>query len=276
MTGSYLLAGVSFRVDSHLPFADGRFAGYTYSGRPDVTVSLSVSDVIGVPQCAPTKLLPDKSVYMLHGGGCRLLFHEGERVYASSVCTSGAVSVTCLRGKENYFSSAKAIFAHIGFERTLALHGAVLLHASLVLTERGGILFSGPSGTGKTTQAMLLERSGAGRMINGDRAALRADGAPTAHGLPYSGSSDRFERGDAPVRAVVFPVKGAENKLDRVSPSEAFRMIYSECTAFPWDASAAASAADVISAVCKEVPVYRYTATKEPGSADYLRAELLC
>ncbi len=86
--------------------------------------------------------------------------------------------------------------------------------------EGEGILFSGPSGAGKSTQAELWRQYAGAQVINGDRSLIRpAD--TTVHGILYSGTSGICRNVSAPLRAIVLPVQGTEN---RVYPLSAARM----------------------------------------------------
>lgn len=58
----------------------------------------------------------------------------------------------------------------------LADAGMLVLHSAYIVTRQGeGILFSGPSGIGKSTQAALWQHYGAAQTVNGDRALVRKD-----------------------------------------------------------------------------------------------------
>lgn len=88
------------------------------------------------------------------------------------------------------FSETHNCFSHIGFEELLIGRDRLTLHASLVDSPYGGLLFSGVSGVGKSTQGDLWERFADASLINGDRPILRktSDGW-MASGSPYAGSS---------------------------------------------------------------------------------------
>lgn len=65
----------------------------------------------------------------------------------------------------------------------------LVLHSSYIVTRQGqGILFSGPSGIGKSTQAALWQRYAGAEIVNGDRALVRPD-TGTVSGVFYAGTS---------------------------------------------------------------------------------------
>jgi hypothetical protein len=59
------------------------------------------------------------------------------------------------------------------------LRGLEVLHASAVATAAGAVALLGPSGAGKTSLAIALERAGAGPLLADDVLALQRDGGET-------------------------------------------------------------------------------------------------
>lgn len=103
------------------------------------------------------------------------------------------VKIFYLKGNEEYFDDMNNSFFHSGWEQILLWKNRMILHASLIDTEYGGILFSGVSGSGKTTQAELWMKWEKTRQINGDRPILyRSDKEWLGCGSPYAGSSECY------------------------------------------------------------------------------------
>lgn len=95
-----------------------------------------------------------------------------------------------------------------------ACFDTLLLHASLVEFSGQGIVFTGYSGIGKTTQARLWNRFAGADIVNGDKVLLgRRDGRWYAYGLPWKGSSPYCLNRKLPLRAVVRLEKSGENTL---------------------------------------------------------------
>ena len=77
-------------------------------------------------------------------------------------------------------ASARVVLESAGLFDILADAGMLVLHSAYIVTRQGeGILFSGPSGIGKSTQAALWQRYGAAQTVNGDRALVRPGWLPT-------------------------------------------------------------------------------------------------
>lgn len=97
----------------------------------------------------------------------------------------------------------------------------LIFHASYIGCEGQGILFTAPSGTGKSTQAGLWQQYRGARIYNGDKAGVTLRDAPMAHGVPFSGTSGICENVSLPLRAIVVLSQAPENRIRRLPPSEA-------------------------------------------------------
>ena len=95
--------------------------------------------------------------------------------------------------RRNEFSNripVKTVLNSLGLEHLTAMEGGFVFHCSFVARDNGAILFTAPSGTGKSTQADLWRDFRNAEIINGDRAAVCVkEGRVFAEGIPFSGSS---------------------------------------------------------------------------------------
>lgn len=77
----------------------------------------------------------------------------------------------------------------------------ILLHGSFVEYNGNGIVFTGYSGIGKTTQAQLWKKHLGADIINGDKVFIRDfDDGVYAYGLPWKGSSPYCLNKKAPLK----------------------------------------------------------------------------
>ncbi|MDR0397082.1 MAG: hypothetical protein LBH66_07250 [Oscillospiraceae bacterium] len=122
------------------------------------------------------------------------------------------------------------------FEKMLLCHGVIMLHCSLIATERGGIAFTAPSQTGKSTQANLWRDHRGARIINGDRAILRAhpDGI-YAYGSPWAGSSEIYENERVKLSALVALAQSPVNTVRPLKHTEALQYILAGTSLPLWD-----------------------------------------
>ena len=123
-----------------------------------------------------------------------------------------------------------SVFRHLPLHHLLLKNDAVILHGSYILVNGDAIVFSAPSGTGKSTQAELWRKHRNAQIINGDRVLLRRTESDfTAGGIYYSGTSGICENVTAPLRAIVLISQELQSTAVKCSGSEAFTRLFREC-----------------------------------------------
>lgn len=177
---------------------------------------------------------------------------------------------------EEKFGTGEADFFCIAFERILMEEQAMILHAALVDTPYGGILFAGHSGAGKSTQADLWCRSGKGKLLNGDRPILKegADGF-FAYGSPYAGSSGCHLNESCRVRMIVFVKQAKTCQLKELSSVEKFRKVFGNLTVNLWDQEFVSKAGAFTQRMIEKVPIYEFQCTKESEAVTVLEQFLI-
>lgn len=153
-------------------------------------------------------------------------------------------------------------------EGLLLRHDGLLLHSSLVCHKGRGVLFSGPCGIGKSTQADLWNRTFGDKIINGDRAVVRlmADGF-YAGGSPWCGSSGIYCPDYIPIEAIILLRQGPENRMVPAIPKIAFRELYSQCIVHGWDRCFVDRVCGLLQALMDRIPVYCLTCVPEASAA---------
>ena len=175
-----------------------------------------------------------------------------------------------------FLSTSKAVVDLLGLESVMLHRHALLLHAAFIRSNGRGILFTAPSGTGKSTQASLWEKYMGAEILNGDRAGIRKIGDTWhAFGLPYAGSSNIYRNESAPLKALVLLRQAKENRISRISSAEAMRSIYPEITIHRWDPDFVAKALDLFLELCTDVPVYLLECLPDEGAVRTLEERLL-
>ncbi len=139
----------------------------------------------------------------------------------------------------------------------LAFYNAILLHASSVACNENGVLFTGFSGAGKTTQAKLWEKHVNADVINGDKAILREiDGNIYVCGLPWKGSSKYCLNKVAKLKGIVILRQANENQISRLNMLEATEKFMPHVFLPHWDNECLDKAIDTFEKILNNVPVY--------------------
>ncbi len=137
----------------------------------------------------------------------------------------------------------------------LAFFDVLLAHASLVEHNGSGVMFTGLSGVGKTTQAQLWNKYLSADIINGDKAFIRKNNDGFyAYGLPWKGSSEYCLNKKTPLKGIVVLRQSKENKIARLSLSA--EMLMPHIFLPHWDEKAVGKALDTFDKLVTAVPVY--------------------
>lgn len=186
------------------------------------------------------------------------------------------VDIWYLKGMEKFFSETGNCFFHIGWESVLLHERRFILHASCVDTPYGGILFAGPSGIGKSTQADLWCRCADGTLINGDRVIVsEKNGHWYGYGSPYAGSSKCYVNKSCPIRAIVMLEKAEKCVLCAMKKMDAFKKIYAQITVNHWNEQDVQIACNLAEQIIDSVPVYAYSCTPDVHAVKVLEEELM-
>ena len=115
---------------------------------------------------------------------------------------------------------------HALLAEKLIAHNVLLMHGSALCMDGEAYIFTAASGTGKSTHARLWREVYGGRvwMINDDKPLLRVgeDGRATVFGSPWDGKHRLSRNASAPLRAIISLYRGAENRIEPLSPAQAF------------------------------------------------------
>jgi hypothetical protein len=152
-------------------------------------------------------------------------------------------------------------------EHLIAEAGGVVLHSSFVEWNGKAILFTAPSGTGKSTQAELWRSLRSAGIINGDRAAIRVlDGVPYACGIPFAGSSQYSENRELPLAAVVYLAQAPVTTITRLKGYAAFARIWEGCSVNTWSSEDMERSSGLVSRIAGTVPVYELACTPDESA----------
>lgn len=145
----------------------------------------------------------------------------------------------------------------LGQDLLMLQQARLILHASFIRWHGQGVLFTGPSGMGKSTQAGLWETHAGAEVLNGDRAVCQIGDAVTVWGSPWAGSSGIFRNESAPLRAIVSLRQASENTLVPLYGREALAELMPRIATVPWAAEWHMRAMDLSIALVSRVPVWR-------------------
>ncbi len=165
--------------------------------------------------------------------------------------------------------SNQIYYAHAARRQMLQLHCATI-------EDRGrGILFLGPSGIGKTTQAERWAQYRGAAIINGDIGFVqRTPRGYIAWGSPWHGSSPYCLNTSVPVKALVVLKQAPENRLRELTGFEKVREVSSSVFYPTWLEDGMELCTDTLNHLLTDLPVYRLDNRADEEAVHLLAAEL--
>ena len=154
--------------------------------------------------------------------------------------------------------------------------GRAVLHSCSVRYRDRAILFSGSSGTGKSTHARLWEQEFGVEQLNGDLNVLYVDeaGHARACGLPWCGTSGISQVYDLPLEAVVLLRQAPRDQVQELTPDERQLFLMNRLITPSWDAETLAQNVQAAGEIARATSICRLLATRKPSAAQLMRAQV--
>ena len=179
------------------------------------------------------------------------------------------VRLQFLNPRERHFALNNALM--LAFAFSTARRGALEMHSSVVMNAGKGYMFLGRSGTGKSTHSSLWIRHIPGtELLNDDNPILRLmpDGTVRVFGSPWSGKTPCYKAKDVPAGAIVSLKQAPYNKIERLSPIQAYATLMSSSSAFRPFKALADGWHDTMEKIAGKVPVFQLECLPDREAAE--------
>ena len=205
--------------------------------KADLKVKYSEEEKIEPPKGKLTAFEDGYREYYRQDGGYGIFDIHKKDLYIASIefdekvteARMRAVDVVKYGGADNDVRSRNMLGEL--FRYFMLENSGIVMHASSLMYKGGGIMFSAPSGTGKSTHTALWRECFGDdvTMINDDCPALKfgKDGVSIC-GTPWSGKTEINHNISAPLKAVVMLSRSEKNNIRRLSPQEALFLVLRE------------------------------------------------
>ena len=192
---------------------------------------------------------------------------------STAVCKPDRKEVVCYIHSQRTSSlgSVGNVLRLIPIKMILQESGAIFLHGSQIACQGKGILFTAPSGTGKTTQAKLWKAHRGAQIICNDRVLIRAG---QTYGYPVDGSEPVFSSASFPLGAVVLLEQAPENTIRRLRPREALIRLMPQMVYDHWSSDAVSAATQQLLELIQRFPVYLLGCTPDEYAVTCLEQQL--
>lgn len=183
--------------------------------------------------------------------------------------------IFCLEEKFPDGLRTRLVLNSLGAEHLIARAGGFIFHCSYIERDGEAILFTAPSGTGKSTQADLWHEYRGTEIINGDRAAVRiVDGKVMAEGIPYAGSSPYCKNRSLPICAIVYLSQAKETSIRKLRGYEAFSRIWEGVSVNTWDKQDMELVSAAVQEVARQVSIFHMPCTPDESAVIALEEAL--
>lgn len=154
------------------------------------------------------------------------------------------------------YNHYKDIVLKIFYTHAVQRH-MIQLHSSLISTNNRGLMFLGPSGIGKTTQAELWNKYRDALIINGDIVFVQeTEDAFLGWGTPWHGSSPYCENTSVPVHAMIVLKQATENSIRELTGFEKVSEVSNSVFYPRWLENGMELCLETLDHLLSKIPVY--------------------
>ncbi len=278
MLRDYSICGKELKLSA--PFFPGDSENWkkflVESAKPDIIV-----------ECKIAGKLPEINGEWLERGDCDYCTVGNvvyKRIYMGSA--DGAVikatlndlsqkEITFAEGSFKTLMDERYMWSTIGLAESLLYLDSLLMHASFIEVNGEAILFTAPSGTGKSTQAELWRRFGGAKVINGDKAGLCCvDGKVYACGVPFCGTSGICENKNLPLKAIVELGQSTQNTVKKLTTVGGLQAVLGNTYIDMQTPGVPVKCVELINKILRTVNVYHLDCTPDERAVEALKSAL--
>lgn len=198
----------------------------------------------------------------------------GKYVYELRVAKDASRSVLYSQFQESDSECLEEIFHFIRFAFLMAAqeHGLSVVHSASLLHAGKAWLFSGSSGTGKSTHTKLWQENFGSPLLNGDLNLLGIEkGQPMCYGLPWCGTSEICTTENFPLGGIVFLKQAPFNRASTMTPDREVLSLAQRMITPAWTRAQAQKNLDIAESLTEKIRVFRLECTKDPEAAEVMR-----
>lgn len=151
-------------------------------------------------------------------------------------------------------------------------HHMGVLHSASFLYQGKAWLFSGPSGTGKSTHTNLWHDLLQVPLLNGDLNVLALeDGLPMIHGLPWCGTSEICDSASHPLGGIILLRQAKEDRIEELSADTKRLLVLQRLISPTWDPQMLSANMDLVDELADRIYIVRLHCTKNSSAVDVMK-----
>lgn len=207
-----------------------------------------------------------------------IYFHDTPSIYLMRCSKDGAmVQVYCDEKKDEEALLHLFHAIRMPFLLYAAKKGYIMLHSASILYNGKAWLFSGQSGTGKSTHTNLWNKLWDTPLINGDLNLIRAtadNGQFFIYGTPWCGTSEICDNEVHELGGIVFLKQAPSNYCKELSPDERRLNIFQRLITPMWTEEMLDNVLAMIDNIADVIFIRRLFCTPEDEAAQVMRDEI--
>ena len=130
----------------------------------------------------------------------------------------------------------------------------IILHSACIALEGKGILFSGVSGSGKSTISQIWQKDREARVLTDERVIIREMGDNLwAFGTPWHGTAKVHKNAGIPIEKIFFIKHGERNRAVPISKAEAANRLMVRCFPTFWNQDGMQYVLDLCTQIATEI-----------------------
>lgn len=151
-------------------------------------------------------------------------------------------------------------------------HNLVVLHSASLLYKEKAWLFSGCSGTGKSTHTNLWHECFDTPLLNGDLNLLgQSEGIPMVYGLPWCGTSEICTPKTYPLGGIVFLKQAQQNKVAKPPLDQRILLLLQRLISLSWTQELCEKNLQLSTEIATHTQIFTLACTKDPEAAYVMR-----
>lgn len=157
----------------------------------------------------------------------------------------------------------------------LKQRGMTVIHSASLLYEGRAWLFSGPSGTGKSTHTGLWQRLLGTPFINGDLNLVAVEnGKPVVHGLPWCGTSGICDVHTYPLGGIILLKQAPEDHIEELSLDRKLLLVQQRMITPSWTKKMLEQNLEIAKQLIPHILVCRLHCTISDNAVEVIREQI--
>lgn len=204
------------------------------------------------------------------------LFPKAERLLEGHMSFEGDRVTFYYHGARDKVLSTELFHAiRLSYLYLAQKNGCFALHSASILYRDKAWLFSGSSGTGKSTHTNLWKELLQTSVLNGDLNLISIlEGVPVIYGIPWCGTSEVCENKTRILGGVVMLRQSQTDRCLKLPAAEGQLLLTQRLISPSWEEEQIKCNIDFSGKLVEKVPVYRLSCTKNPSAVEVVKKQI--